>query len=44
MKDRKGVDLEGRGDGEELGGIEVGETVIRNIVQEKNLLSIEEIK
>ena len=29
MRDRKGVDLEGKGGGEELGGINGGKTVIR---------------
>jgi hypothetical protein len=28
MRDRKGVDLEGRGGGEELGGVEGGKTII----------------
>ena len=29
MKDRKGVDLDGRGGGEELGGVEGGEIIIK---------------
>jgi hypothetical protein len=29
MRDRKGMDLGGKGDGEGLGGIEGGETVIK---------------
>ena len=29
MRDRKGVDLDGRRGGEELGGVEGGETIIR---------------
>jgi hypothetical protein len=29
MRDRKGVELEGSRDGEELGGVEEAETIIR---------------
>ena len=41
MRDRKGVDLDGRAVVEELGEVEGGETVI-NILYEKNLFSIKE--
>jgi hypothetical protein len=31
MRDRKGMDLDGREDGEELGGAEGGETIIKYV-------------
>jgi hypothetical protein len=36
MRDKKGVDLDGRRGGEELGGVEGGETIIRIYYVEKN--------
>jgi hypothetical protein len=37
MRDRKGVDPEGRGGGEELGGVEGGKTIIWIYCMRKNL-------
>ena len=37
MRDRKGVDLDGRDGGEELGGVEGEETVIRIYYVRKNI-------
>ena len=41
MRERKGVDLDGRAVAEELGEVEGGETVII-LLYEKNLFSIKE--
>jgi hypothetical protein len=37
MRDIKGVDLNRRGGGEKLGGIEIGKTIIRTYYVRKNL-------
>jgi hypothetical protein len=39
MRERKGVYLEGRGGGEELGGTEVGETIIGIYYMRKSIFN-----
>lgn len=39
MRDRKGVDADGRRDGEELRGIEEGEIIIRLYCMKKNVFN-----
>jgi len=43
-RQKRGVDLDRRGNGEELGGIQGGETVIRIYYVTKNRFSIKELK
>ena len=40
MRDQIGVDLDARGDREELGGVGIGETVIRIYCMKEDLFSI----
>lgn len=42
MRDRNGVDLDGRRQWEELGGVEEGKTRNQDILYEKKLFSIKE--
>lgn len=39
MRDRKGVDLEGKGGGEDLGGVEGGEITVRMCYLRKESVS-----
>lgn len=39
MRGRKGVDLDGRGGGEEFGGVRGGETIIRTFPERKVFFS-----